>query len=199
MPASTPDLVLEGHEDTADYALAWSSVAPILASGGKDKKILLWNIENFLAQKGINECDPANFNEKFKREDEEEIDILQKEEIKIDTIIEEAEELNSQLNLTDGERRREAKLDRKNKHNILAPRQVKEIGDYLAPAKSVKKNLMPFAKLIGHTNSVEDVVFKPDSAHELVSVGIDKKVLLWDTRVCNKKERDMPLSQNARV
>ena len=58
---------------------------------------------------------------------------------------------------------------------------------------------MPFAKLIGHTNSVEDVVFKPDSAHELVSVGIDKKVLLWDTRVCNKKERDMPLSQNARV
>ena len=44
---------------------------------------------------------------------------------------------------------------------------------------------MPFAKLVGHVNSVEDVVFKPDSANELVSVGIDKKVLLWDTRVKN--------------
>ena len=48
MPANVPDLVLEGHEAVADYALAWSPVAPIIASGGKDKKILLWNIESFL-------------------------------------------------------------------------------------------------------------------------------------------------------
>ena len=53
MAASTPDLILEGHEDVADYALAWSPTAPIIASGGKDKKILLWNIENFIKQKGI--------------------------------------------------------------------------------------------------------------------------------------------------
>ena len=44
LAASTPDLILEGHEAVADYALAWSPTAPILASGGKDKKILLWNI-----------------------------------------------------------------------------------------------------------------------------------------------------------
>ena len=48
MPANIPDLVLEGHEAVADYALAWSPVAPIIASGGKDRKILLWNIESFL-------------------------------------------------------------------------------------------------------------------------------------------------------
>ena len=48
MPANVPDLVLEGHEAVADYALAWSPVAPIIASGGKDRKILLWNIESFL-------------------------------------------------------------------------------------------------------------------------------------------------------
>ena len=48
MAASTPDLILEGHEAVADYALAWSPTAPIIASGGKDKKILLWNIETFL-------------------------------------------------------------------------------------------------------------------------------------------------------
>ena len=53
MAANTPDLILEGHEAVADYALAWSPTAPIIASGGKDKKILLWNIENFLRQKGI--------------------------------------------------------------------------------------------------------------------------------------------------
>lgn len=53
MAASTPDLILEGHEAVADYALAWSTTAPIIASGGKDKKILLWNIDNFLKQKGI--------------------------------------------------------------------------------------------------------------------------------------------------
>lgn len=48
MPANIPDLILEGHDDVADYALGWSSEAPILASGGKDKKILMWNIERFL-------------------------------------------------------------------------------------------------------------------------------------------------------
>ena len=48
LAASTPDLILEGHGAVADYALAWSPTAPIIASGGKDKKILLWNLENFL-------------------------------------------------------------------------------------------------------------------------------------------------------
>lgn len=60
MAASTPDLVLEGHEAVADYALSWSPTAPIIASGGKDKKILLWNIETFLQQKGITDENSSN-------------------------------------------------------------------------------------------------------------------------------------------
>ena len=70
MPANTPDLVLEGHEEVADYALAWSPVAPIIASGGKDKKILLWNIEYFLQQKGILDEDSCNFAEQQNQEED---------------------------------------------------------------------------------------------------------------------------------
>ena len=84
---------------------------------------------------------------------------------------------------------------KKNKQNQVQPRQIKEIGDYLCPAKTVKKNLQPFAKLVGHTSSVEDVVFKPDSSTELVSVGVDKKILFWDTRAKNARG-DSFMSQN---
>ena len=55
MPANVPDLILEGHEDVADYALGWSSEAPILASGGKDKQILIWNLDKFLQNKLLND------------------------------------------------------------------------------------------------------------------------------------------------
>jgi WD40 repeat protein len=37
--------------------------------------------------------------------------------------------------------------------------------------------------LQGHTDTVEDVVFKPASKAELASVGDDKSLRLWDTRV----------------
>ena len=50
MPANAPDLILEGHTAVADYALGWSPVAPIVASGGKDKNILLWNVESVISQ-----------------------------------------------------------------------------------------------------------------------------------------------------
>ena len=46
----------------------------------------------------------------------------------------------------------------------------------------MQKTLQPFAKLIGHDKSVEDVIFRPDSSSELCSVGIDRKILFWDTR-----------------
>lgn len=36
---------LEGHSDIAAYALDWNPIEPIVASGGKDKQILLWNID----------------------------------------------------------------------------------------------------------------------------------------------------------
>ena len=31
------------------------------------------------------------------------------------------------------------------------------------------------------------MIFKPDSAHELCSVGIDRKIIFWDTRVKNAR------------
>lgn len=36
---SIPDLILTGHSDIADFALGMSSAEPLVASGGKDKKV----------------------------------------------------------------------------------------------------------------------------------------------------------------
>ena len=41
---STPDLVLVGHTDVAEFALATSSAAPFVASGGRDEKVLVWSL-----------------------------------------------------------------------------------------------------------------------------------------------------------
>lgn len=37
----------------------------------------------------------------------------------------------------------------------------------------------------GHESTIEDVVFKPGSKEQLVSVGDDQCLLLWDTRSGN--------------
>ena len=51
--ASTADLILEGHEDLAEYALASSSPeTACFASGGKDKYVLLWDLEDFASNGG---------------------------------------------------------------------------------------------------------------------------------------------------
>ena len=217
MPANVPDLVLEGHEGVADYALAWSPVAPIIASGGKDRKILLWNIESFLQQKGIMDEDSSNSASSPRQREEEESmspdsedengqqsrnaqgnESEEAKEGKGEMDYSEDLELNSQQSLAS---RRQKKLEtsKSKVKNTIQPRQIKEIGDYLCPAKTVKKTLQPFAKLVGHTSSVEDLIFKPDSAHELCSVGIDKKIIFWDTRVKNNKgeQPQQPKEQEA--
>ncbi|CAI5465468.1 unnamed protein product [Closterium sp. Yama58-4] len=43
-PASTPDLILVGHTEDAEFAMATSPVAPLVISGGKDCNVLLWNV-----------------------------------------------------------------------------------------------------------------------------------------------------------
>lgn len=43
---------MEGHTDIAAYALDWNSLEPIVASGGKDKQILLWNVEQYFNSSG---------------------------------------------------------------------------------------------------------------------------------------------------
>ena len=45
--AAVPDLILEGHEDVSEFALSFCDVGPLIASGGKDNKVLVWNIEDY--------------------------------------------------------------------------------------------------------------------------------------------------------
>lgn len=41
---STADLILEGHTDNAEFALGTSTAEPLVASGGKDTNVLIWNL-----------------------------------------------------------------------------------------------------------------------------------------------------------
>ncbi|CAM6120600.1 unnamed protein product [Calypogeia fissa] len=43
---SRPDLVLAGHTANAEYALALSPTSPLVLSGGQDKRVVLWGIED---------------------------------------------------------------------------------------------------------------------------------------------------------
>jgi WD40 repeat protein len=43
---------LEGHTDVAAYALDWHPQEPIVASGGRDKQILLWNVDKYFNSHG---------------------------------------------------------------------------------------------------------------------------------------------------
>lgn len=43
---SSPDLVLTGHEDNAEFALAASNEGPFIISGGRDTNVALWCLED---------------------------------------------------------------------------------------------------------------------------------------------------------
>ncbi|GAB2293386.1 WD-40 repeat-containing protein msi4 [Dionaea muscipula] len=46
---SRPDLILTGHQDNAEYALAMCSSEPLVLSGGKDKTVVLWSIHDHIS------------------------------------------------------------------------------------------------------------------------------------------------------
>ncbi|KAI3436729.1 hypothetical protein D9Q98_006144 [Chlorella vulgaris] len=46
---SVADLVLEGHKQNAEFALAISNAAPLVASGGKDAKVLVWDLSSHIS------------------------------------------------------------------------------------------------------------------------------------------------------
>ncbi|GER37115.1 WD-repeat protein [Striga asiatica] len=46
---SRPDLVLSGHQDNAEYALAMCPAEPYVLSGGKDKSVVLWSIQDHVS------------------------------------------------------------------------------------------------------------------------------------------------------
>ncbi|KAL0463828.1 UNVERIFIED_CONTAM: WD-40 repeat-containing protein MSI4 [Sesamum latifolium] len=46
---SRPDLVLTGHQDNAEFALAMCPTEPFVLSGGKDKSVVLWSIHDHIS------------------------------------------------------------------------------------------------------------------------------------------------------
>ncbi|KAK9102559.1 hypothetical protein Sjap_019813 [Stephania japonica] len=47
--ASRPDLILTGHQDNAEFALAMCRTEPLVLSGGKDKSVVLWSIQDHIS------------------------------------------------------------------------------------------------------------------------------------------------------
>jgi histone-binding protein RBBP4 len=43
---SQQDVTLKGHTDNAQFALAMCNIEPLVASGGSDAKVLVWNLED---------------------------------------------------------------------------------------------------------------------------------------------------------
>lgn len=59
---SRPDLILTGHQDNAEFALAMCPAEPFVLSGGKDKSVVLWSIQDHistLATDGTASAEPA--------------------------------------------------------------------------------------------------------------------------------------------
>ncbi|XP_047339182.1 WD-40 repeat-containing protein MSI4-like [Impatiens glandulifera] len=46
---SKPDLILTGHQDNAEFALAMCPTEPYVLSGGKDKTVILWSIHDHIS------------------------------------------------------------------------------------------------------------------------------------------------------
>ncbi|KAL6539226.1 WD-40 repeat-containing protein msi4 [Orobanche gracilis] len=50
---SRPDLILTGHQDNAEFALAMSPTEPFVLSGGKDKSVVLWSIHDHISSLSV--------------------------------------------------------------------------------------------------------------------------------------------------
>ncbi|CAI9114323.1 OLC1v1015026C1 [Oldenlandia corymbosa var. corymbosa] len=53
---SHPDLVLTGHQDNAEFALAMCPTEPFVLSGGKDKSVVLWSIHDHISSLAVNQA-----------------------------------------------------------------------------------------------------------------------------------------------
>ncbi|CAI0387984.1 unnamed protein product [Linum tenue] len=54
---SRPDLILTGHQENAEFALAMCPTEPFVLSGGKDKSVVLWSIQDHITSSA---SDPAS-------------------------------------------------------------------------------------------------------------------------------------------
>ncbi|WZZ24513.1 hypothetical protein YC2023_007914 [Brassica napus] len=59
-PHSRPDLILTGHQDNAEFALAMFPTEPFVLSGGKDKSVVLWSIQDHITTAGTDSKSPGS-------------------------------------------------------------------------------------------------------------------------------------------
>ncbi|ESQ54268.1 hypothetical protein EUTSA_v10025026mg [Eutrema salsugineum] len=59
-PHSRPDLALTGHQDNAEFALAMFRTEPFVLSGGKDKSVVLWSIQDHITTAGTDSKSPGS-------------------------------------------------------------------------------------------------------------------------------------------
>ncbi|CAA7027542.1 unnamed protein product [Microthlaspi erraticum] len=59
-PLSRPDLMLTGHQDNAEFALAMCPTEPLVLSGGKDKLVVLWSIQDHITTAGSGSISPGS-------------------------------------------------------------------------------------------------------------------------------------------
>lgn len=134
----------------AAYALEWHPNEPIVASGGRDRQILLWNLDQYFnAQGKIPEEEKDYYNTGGTSRNKEE----------------------SQGMITNGVGENGIG------GSGSISRIQKSLQSYLTDSKRDTKypRLEPFIKLQGHTGNIEDLAFKHDSTScELVSVGVDR-------------------------
>lgn len=113
-----PDIILKGHMDYAEYALASGREPGVacFASGGKDKLVCLWALDDVITS----------------------------------------------LSQTGGVGR-----------TSVNSGGLGSVGT---------QELDPRTTFRGHTDVIEEVAFRPNSSHEIVSVGDDKSMRFWDER-----------------
>lgn len=93
--------------------------------------------------------------------------------------------LEDELDHPHDEELRSSKNEQKTKASKTQERMKKNIANYLHEPKPERRKHSLFKahiKLKGHTKSVEDLVFKPNSKDILCSVGVDRQVVFWDLR-----------------
>ncbi|KAJ8766938.1 hypothetical protein K2173_011756 [Erythroxylum novogranatense] len=55
---SHPDLILTGHQDNAEFALAMCRTEPYVLSGGKDRSVVLWSIQDHITSSATDSAGP---------------------------------------------------------------------------------------------------------------------------------------------
>jgi histone-binding protein RBBP4 len=158
MQPSVPDLVLTGHTKDAEFALAAARTAPLVASGGKDKSVLVWDLADH-ASSISNRSSALNRTE--------------------------AEHLKARITLTGHQATVEGVVFCPDDHTKLASvgdDSVLLLWDTNAPSRGPVSSVQNAHK---QGIDVHDVSWNALQKELLVTCGQDGSVRVWDTRKLN--------------